>query len=223
MDAASVEDSASMLRSLTGPTSRWAVTLRIIGAALVLAGLVLGGRTVYSLMHQESHDSVQDKAWQSFVGAAAGEAKADPSPVPGESPSPAAAGVPGGLYLKLTVPKLSKDGVGVDGDWNSLKQATMVHYKDSPAPGQKGNVLVAFHRETHWLDINNLGAGDSVQVQTTDGKTYNYKIDFVKTVRPSDVSLLKATEGNDITLVTCDPPWQDYDRMVFRGHLVPAT
>ena len=35
----------------------------------------------------------------------------------------------------------------------------MVHYRDSPSPGQKGNVLVAFHRETHWYDINQLGAG----------------------------------------------------------------
>ena len=80
------------------------------------------------------------------------------------------------------MPKLSKDGVGVDGDWNSLKQATMVHYQDSPAPGATGNVLIAFHRETHWLDINEVGAGDKVQVQTTDGKTYKYQVDLSRSL-----------------------------------------
>jgi sortase A len=211
------------LSSLTGPATPLTVLVRIVGVALILAGLFVGGRSVYGLMHQESKDTAQDQAWQSFIGAAAGEARAEASPSPGASPPAATSGVPGGLYMKLTVPKLSKDAVGVDGDWNSLKQVSLVHYRDSPAPGQKGNVLVAFHRETHWLDIDKLGAGDQVLVQTTDGKTYSYAIDFVKTIKPSDTSLLKPTQGDDLTLITCDPPWQDYDRMVFRGHLVPAS
>jgi sortase (surface protein transpeptidase) len=46
-------------------------------------------------------------------------------------------------------------------------------------------------------------------------------------VRPSDVSLLRPTDGSDLTLITCDPPWQDYNRILFRAHLVgparPAT
>ena len=128
--------------------------------------------------------------------------------------------LPNGIYLKMTLASVGKDAVAVNGDWNSLKAFNTVHYKTSPAPGQQGNMLIAFHREPKWLDINNVKAGDMVQVQGLDLKTYRYQIDFIKIVSANDVSDLKATTGTDLTLITCDPPWQDYNRMVFRAHLV---
>jgi sortase A len=185
-----------------------------IGVAMLITGLVIGGRLGYQMLHQQAADSSQDKQWQQFTQAVQGQA-ATLAPVPADA---------GNIYLKLTVPKLGgKDGVAVDGDWNNLHDASMVHYHDSPAPGAKGNMLVAFHRETHWMDINQLKAGDQVQVQARDLKTYTYVIDFVKTVNPNDVSLLRQTEETDITLITCDPPWQDYNRIIFRGHLVQTS
>jgi sortase A len=198
--------------------------VRCVAVAMILAGLTVGGKVLYGFATVQKQDTDQDKAWQTFVSAAAGE-KADAAAAsPGANPGDAGGGGGGGsaagpLYLKLTIPKINTFGVAVDGDWNSLHQSSMVHYHDSPAPGAKGNVLVAFHREPHWIDINKVGAGDAVEIQTADGKTLHYKIDFVKVIKPSDIELLKPTQGNDLTLVTCDPPWQDYDRMVFRAHL----
>jgi sortase A len=191
--------------------------VRCVAVAMILAGLVVGGKVGYGLVSQQNAGSTQDKAWQTFVSAAAGQDNVSAS-----AASPAPAGVPDGLYLKLTIPKINNSAVAVDGDWSSLHQVSMVHYHDSPAPGAKGNVLVAFHREPHWIDINKVGAGDMVQIQTADGKTYNYQIDQVKIVKPTEVDLLKPTTGNDLTLITCDPPWQDYDRMMFRAHLVTS-
>ena len=188
--------------------------VRCVAVAMILAGLLVGGRVAYGLLNQQKADTAQDKAWQTFVSAAAGQDNVS------ASASPPAAGVPDGLYLKLTIPKINNSAVGVDGDWNSLHQSSMVHYHDSPAPGATGNVLVAFHREPHWIEINKVVAGDMVQIQTADGKTYNYQIDQVKIVKPTEVDLLKPTTGNDLTLITCDPPWEDYDRMMFRAHLV---
>jgi sortase A len=127
------------------------------------------------------------------------------------------------IYLKLTVPKLGTDGIAINSDWTGLKRAGMVHYAQSPAPGRQGNVLLAFHRETHWYEINQLRAGDDVQLETTDQKVYTYRVDFVRIVPPSNVDLLKATDGHDLTMITCDPIWQDYNRMIFRAHLVGAA
>ena len=185
-----------------------------IGVAMLITGLVIAGRLGLQMLHQQSADSGQDKAWQQFTKAVQGQDTAAAAAVPATA---------GNIYLKLTVPRLSnKEGVAVDGDWNSLHDASMVHYHDSPAPGAKGNVLVAFHRETHWMDINQLRAGDQVQLQSRDLKVYTYVIDAVRTVDPSNVALLRQTDGNDLTLITCDPPWQDYNRLIFRGHLVQA-
>ncbi|GAC1333295.1 MAG: hypothetical protein NVSMB17_13560 [Candidatus Dormibacteria bacterium] len=187
-----------------------------VGAAMLLTGVVIAARLGLQMTHQQGTEAKQDRAWQQFTQA-----------VQGQAPQTANAVVPadaGNIYLKLTVPKLgNKDGVAVDGDWNSLKDASMVHYHDSPAPGAKGNVLLAFHRETHWLDVNAVQAGDQVQIQDRNLKTFTYVIDFVRTVNPSDVSLLRQTEGNDLTMITCDPPWQDYNRMLFRGHLAQPS
>ncbi|MDQ6748067.1 MAG: sortase [Candidatus Dormibacteraeota bacterium] len=196
------------------PTELRRFLVSAVGAAMLLTGLVIGARLGYQMLHQQAADTGQDRQWKQFTRAVQGQ-------------DGAAAAVPadaGNIYLKLTVPRLgNKDGVAVDGDWNNLHDASMVHYHESAAPGARGNVLVAFHRETHWLDVNQLRAGDQVQVQARDLKNYTYVIDFVRTVDPGNVSLLRQTDGNDITLVTCDPPWQDYNRMIFRGHLVQAS
>lgn len=182
-----------------------------VGLAMLITGVVIAGRLGLQMTHQQATEGKQDRAWQQFTQAVQGQNVAVPTDA-------------GNIYLKLVVPKLAnKDGVAVDGDWSSLKDASMVHYHDSPAPGAKGNVLLAFHRETHWMDINQVRAGDQVLVQDKELKTYTYVIDFVRTVNPSDVSLLRQTTGNDLTMITCDPPWQDYNRMLFRGHLVQAS
>ncbi|MFN2462706.1 MAG: sortase [Candidatus Dormibacteria bacterium] len=182
-----------------------------VGVALLLTGAIIAARLGLQLTHQQSTEARQSKAWQQFTQAVRGQNVAVPTDA-------------GNIYLRFLVPRLgNKDGVAVDGDWNSLKDASMVHYHDSPAPGDKGNLLLAFHRETRWLDVNQVHAGDEVLVQARDGKTYRYVIDFTRIVGPNDVSLLRQTTGTDITLITCDPPWQDYNRLIFRGHLQPAA
>ncbi len=192
-----------------------------LGISLILTGLILLGRVIYDLNRIHQAETSQDKAWQQFSVAAQGAAPVA-SLAPSAPPSPTAApdvGLPNGIFLKMTLPAVSKDAVAINGDWSSLKTFNTVHYKDSPGPGQKGNMLIAFHREPKWLDINNVKAGDMVQVDGLDHKKYQYKIDFIKTVAASDVSNLKPTGGTDLTLITCDPPWQDYNRIVFRAHL----
>jgi LPXTG-site transpeptidase (sortase) family protein len=191
---------------------------RAFAAALVLAGVTLGGRAVYSYYHQQQVDAAQDSAWRQFEGAASGVAPSASPEAPGPTPS---AALPTGIYLKMTLPSVAKDAVAVDGDWSSLKVDITVHYKTSAAPGQQGNMLIAFHREPRWLDINHAKAGDLIRIDTLDHKTFEYRIDFVKVVSATDVSYLKATSGRDLTLITCDPPYRDYDRMYFRAHLVP--
>ena len=193
---------------------------RAFAASLILTGLIMGGRAAYSFYHQQQVDSAQDKAWQQFVVAASGAApSASPEPAGAATP----AGLPNGIYLKMTLASVGKDAVAVDGNWNSLKTFNTVHYKTSPAPGQRGNMLIAFHREPKWLDINHVRTGEIIGIDTVDHKSYRYQIDFIKVISPTDVSYYKPTGGHDLTLITCDPPYRDYDRMVFRAHLVPTA
>jgi sortase A len=101
-----------------------------------------------------------------------------------------------------------------------LKERSMVHYKTSAAPGQQGNVIVAFHREPHYEHIDQLKVGDTVTVQDRSCTTFTYRITDRWTLAPSKVTQLVSTSGHDLTLITCTPWWRDYDRIVWRATLV---
>lgn len=113
-------------------------------------------------------------------------------------------------------------GVAGDGTWDLLNSRSMVHYHGTPDPGQRGNVIVAFHREPDYQNIDQLNAGDTVTIQDRACKTYVYKITQRWDLPPSQVTQLVPTSGYDLTLVTCDPWWQDYNRLVWRAELVSS-
>src|SRR5215831_11854086 len=56
-------------------------------------------------------------------------------------------------------------GVAGDGTWDLLNSRSMVHYQSTPAPGQRGNVIIAFHREPDYQNIDQLNTGDTVTIQ----------------------------------------------------------
>jgi LPXTG-site transpeptidase (sortase) family protein len=115
-------------------------------------------------------------------------------------------------------------GVATDGTWDSLHDRSMVHYTGTPAPGQQGNSIIAFHREPDYEHIDQLNVGDTVTVQDRSCRAFVYKIVGRWTLSPSQVTQLQPTSGHDLTLITCTPFWVDSQRIVWRAGLVsPAT
>lgn len=114
-------------------------------------------------------------------------------------------------------------GVATDGNWDSLHDRSMVHYTGTPAPGQPGNSIIAFHREPDYEHIDQLNVGDTVSVQDRTCHTFVYKVTGKWTLDPSKVTQLVPTAGHDLTLVTCTPFWVDSLRIVWRATLVSPT
>ena len=92
----------------------------------------------------------------------------------------------------------------------------------TPDPGQQGNSIIAFHREPDYQDINQLDVGNTITVQDRTCHSFTYKVTGRWDVPPSQVSQLTPTSGYDLTLITCDPWWQDYNRLVWRATLTSA-
>ena len=66
--------------------------------------------------------------------------------------------------------------------------------------------------------------GDTVTIHDKACQTFVYKITGRWDLAPDRVTQLSPSTGYDLTLVTCDPWWQDYNRLVWRASLVqPAA
>jgi sortase A len=113
--------------------------------------------------------------------------------------------------------------VATDGTWDSLHNRSMVHYTGTPAPGQQGNSIIAFHREPDYEHIDQLNVGDTVSVQDRTCHTFVYRVTGRWTLNPSSVNQLVPTSGHDLTLITCTPFWVDSQRIVWRASLVTPT
>lgn len=109
--------------------------------------------------------------------------------------------------------------VAVDGTWDDLQDRSMVHWHGSPGPGGSGNMIIAFHREPNFQYIDQLGKGGTVTIEDRKCNTYVYTITDTWTLDPNHVTELSPTNGHQITLITCTPWWQDYNRLVWRGTL----
>ena len=78
------------------------------------------------------------------------------------------------------------------------------HIPGTALPGKVGNVGLAGHRDTFFRPLRNIRADDIIELQTTSG-TYRYVVKSTRIVTPRDVSVLAASGGDTLTLVTCYP------------------
>jgi LPXTG-site transpeptidase (sortase) family protein len=189
----------------------------LVGLGLVVGGLVLLVPPLAALWQRGRVDNNALSQWnrggsQALVGGAAA----------GYSGG-CGAGEPSQNYARVSFPSLADygyQGVAGDGTWDLLHERSMVHYQGTAAPGQRGNVIVAFHREPEYEHIDLLAQGDLVDVQDRACRTWAYRITGRWVLAPSMVTQLQPTDGYDLTLITCTPFWQDTQRLVWRATLV---
>lgn len=103
------------------------------------------------------------------------------------------------------------------------------HYPSTSLPGEEGNLGIAGHRATNgepFARFERLRAGDAVYVQTQDGY-FKYVLLEDRKIQDSEVWVLDSkpaeidTQAKSlITLTTCDPRWNSYQRWAFWGELV---
>jgi sortase A len=126
-------------------------------------------------------------------------------PVP-EPPAEAWRGTPTdpGLIGRVEIPRLDISAVVREGvDAKTLSRA-VGHVPSTPLPGALGNVAIAAHRDTYFRNVRNIRKGDRIRMVTPKG-TYEYTVDSLKIVAPTEVRVLDPTPEPVITLVTCYP------------------
>ena len=110
----------------------------------------------------------------------------------------------GEQFAVLTIPTVDIN-VGIfQGDSDSELRSGAGHYSGSFFPGQDGNILVAGHRNGVFRNFEYLETGESIFVETTYGK-FTYRIDELRIIEGTDMSIAADTLTEQLTLYTCYP------------------
>ncbi|MGA2213211.1 MAG: class D sortase [Bryobacteraceae bacterium] len=134
----------------------------------------------------------------------ASQAESSPTslPVPSEplSEAPAMRSVIG----RLEIPRLNLSVMVREGADEGTLSRAVGHIPGTALPGKIGNVGLAGHRDTFFRALRNIREDDAIEFETVHG-AYRYVVTSTKIVTPRDVSVLAASGGENLTLVTCYP------------------
>jgi sortase A len=192
---------------------------------LLFAGYEIWGKAAIVEGHQNDLDAQLDQAW----GADNPTVIAPPvDPSPGPSPTQAGPPIPPGESLgRLYLPRLGKYWVVVQGIQPQDIEYAPGHYPDSALPGEVGNFAVAGHRSPAiFWDLDKMQTNDAVVVETRT-TYYIYLVTAVRVVAPTAVEVVAPVPGHPgaapsvamLTLTTCNPKWDNYQRLILHAKL----
>jgi LPXTG-site transpeptidase (sortase) family protein len=108
------------------------------------------------------------------------------------------------LIGRIEVPRLNLSAVAREGVDVRTLRSSVGHVPGTALPGAEGNAAFAAHRDTFFRPLEGIRTGDEVVVTTPTG-VHRYGVTGTRIVDPSEVSVLDATAGRQLTLVTCYP------------------
>ncbi len=79
------------------------------------------------------------------------------------------------------------------------------HLGISVLPGENGNSIIAGHRDTHFLFLQYMKRGETIQVEMPNGRRHLYQVTEIDVVDSRRGSLLLDTDTPMLSLVTCYP------------------
>jgi len=112
--------------------------------------------------------------------------------------------VEGDVIGEIQVPRLGLNAVVVQGDSAANLRQAVGHLSKSALPGEWGNVALAGHRDTFFRPLRDIRQGDEIRFKTRE-RSFEYRVESIEIVVPTDTRVLKSSTGHDLTLLTCFP------------------
>lgn len=107
---------------------------------------------------------------------------------------------------KLEIARLHVSGYVQDGFDNGTLRRAIGHSPRSAKPGERGNIVLAAHRDTFFAGLRNARVGDVVDLRSSSGALYRYRVTRILVVEPKDDWVMKSSANrNLLTLITCYP------------------
>lgn len=124
-----------------------------------------------------------------------------------ERPRPemtSAAPASGDVVGRLEIPRLSLSTVVFEGADEDVLERGAGHLPGSAQPGDRGNAVLAAHRDTFFRPLRDIRVGDVVKIHTQP-KDSVYIVESARVVQPDEVDVLRPTSKPALTLITCYP------------------
>lgn len=111
---------------------------------------------------------------------------------------------PGTPIARLEIPRLEIDVVVAEGTSSKVLRRAVGRLERSARPGERGNIVLAGHRDTFFRPLAGIREGDLIVLDSETGPR-TYEVEWVKIVEPTDVHVLRKSRYPALTLVTCYP------------------
>jgi len=123
---------------------------------------------------------------------------------PLEAAEPRTPVVEGTALSRMEIPRLGLSVVVVEGVEPRDLRLAVGHVPGTALPGETGNIGIAGHRDTFFRPLADVRGNDIIWL-TSGGTSYEYAVERVEIVNPSDVQVLDPSSEPELTLVTCYP------------------
>lgn len=111
---------------------------------------------------------------------------------------------PGTVLSHFEIPRLGMKWVLLEGTDAKTLDKSIGHVEGTAMPGERGNIAIAGHRNTHFRKLEWIRRGDEIILKNASGE-YRYVVEWGKLFTPDDIEVLDAQHGPAVTLVTCFP------------------
>jgi len=105
---------------------------------------------------------------------------------------------------RIEISRLGISAVIMEGSDETVLRRGVGHIPGTAFPGRSGNVGLAAHRDSFFRGLRYVRRNDDVILRTPRGE-YRYRVVSMKKVVPKAVEVLRPTEEDTVTLVTCFP------------------
>lgn len=213
------------------PAPLWIWTERVLSlagaAALLWCALVLGDAL---LAQWRARQSLTLASAPAAPGALAlPEALRLPMPAGpealDEAETPPASAARSAAIAELSIPRIHLAAAVLHGTDERTLRRGPGHLENTPYPGERGNVVIAGHRDTFFLPLRHIVPGDDIYLATPGGR-FHYRVTTIRVVGADDVSVLASSDEATLTLITCYPFWvlgPAPDRFVVSAEAVDAA
>jgi len=124
--------------------------------------------------------------------------------------------------LKISIPTIELECMVYEGtDTETLKKGPG-HIIPTPLPGEEGRCTISGHRTTYGAPFNRVDEieeGDTIYLETLDGRLYAYIVTGFEIVKPTDVYILEGTNKIELLITTCHPKFSSASRLIVIAEL----